>query len=219
MIVGRQKSLDEMWGMVKGVGKLLVFGCNTCVAVCHEGGNKEAQILSSLLRMKAIEEGVTMEIRDSGIERQCEHEFFEKAAADIAWAERVLSLACGVGVQFIAKKYPSTVVYPGLNTMFMGDAEKSNLWTESCQGCGNCILHLTAGVCPISRCAKRLMNGPCGGSSKGQCEINKDTPCAWQQIVDRLAALGRMDDYERVIPVKDWSTERAGGPRRLIHDA
>lgn len=217
MIVGKQKSLDEMWDMIKGLRKVLVFGCNTCVAVCHEGGNKEAEIAASLLRMKAIQEQNPIEIKNGGIERQCEHEFFEQAKDDLDWSEAVLSFACGVGVQFIAKKYITLPVYPALNTMFMGDAEKENLWTESCQGCGNCILHLTAGICPISRCAKRLMNGPCGGSSKGSCEINKDTPCAWHQIVERLAALKRMDDFEKIIPLKDWSTERAGGPRRLFH--
>jgi ferredoxin len=204
--------------MVQGYRKVLVFGCNTCVAVCHQGGNKEAEMLASMLRMMATRENRDMEIRDAGIERQCEHEFFASADDAVKWAEAVLSLACGVGVQFIAARYPDRIALPGLNTLFMGAVPSDGLWSESCQGCGQCILHLTAGICPVSRCAKRIMNGPCGGSAKGKCEISKETDCAWQLIIDRLEALGRFDDYEKVIPIKDWSSERAGGPRKLVRD-
>jgi len=218
MIVGKQKALDDIWDNVKKTGKLLVFGCNTCVAVCHEGGNKEAEILASLLRMRATQEHISMEIRNSGIERQCEHEFFETAEKEIEWADAVLSIACGVGVQFMVKRYPLLMVYPGLDTIFMGDVEKPGLFKESCQACGNCILDLTAGICIMSRCAKRIQNGPCGGSTKGKCEIHKDVDCAWHLIVERLEQLGQLDEYEKVVPIKDWSTNRDGGPRTLFHE-
>jgi len=217
MIVGEQKPLEEIWEMIKGHKKVLVFGCNTCVAVCQQGGNKEAEIMASLLRMKATQEGVNIEITNSGIERQCEHEFFEKAENEIQGAEAVLSTACGIGVQFMAEKYPKPI-YPGLNTTFLGAVEKFGVYTERCQACGQCILGQTAGICPIARCAKRVLNGPCGGSTKGSCEINKDTPCAWQLIVDRLKLLGKMEDYEKLAPIKDWSTDRAGGPRKLVRE-
>ncbi|MEA1949392.1 MAG: methylenetetrahydrofolate reductase C-terminal domain-containing protein, partial [Thermodesulfobacteriota bacterium] len=86
------------------------------------------------------------------------------------------------------------------------------------QACGECILARTGGICPVSRCAKRLLNGPCGGATKGKCEINKELDCAWQLIIDRLKALGKMDDYEKITPIKDWSTERAGGPRKVVRE-
>jgi ferredoxin len=218
MIVARKKPLDELWDMVRGFKKVLVFGCNTCVAVCHEGGNKEAEILASLLRMRAAQEGVDVEIRNGGIERQCEHEFFASAEAEIAWADLILSTACGIGVQFIVKRYPMATAYPALDTTFLGDVERHGVFTESCQACGRCVLHLTAGICPMSRCAKRLLNGPCGGSNKGKCEISKDLDCAWHLIVERLSALGRLDDYDKILPCRDWSTDRAGGPRKLVHE-
>ncbi|MBW1988654.1 MAG: methylenetetrahydrofolate reductase C-terminal domain-containing protein [Deltaproteobacteria bacterium] len=218
MIVGRQKPLEEIWDLVSVYGKVLVFGCNTCVAVCHQGGNKEAELVASMLRTRATTEGASMEVRSGGIERQCEHEFFASAEADIEWADAVLSLACGVGVQFLVKRYPVLPVYPGLDTCFLGDVEKAGVFTESCQACGKCILGLTGGICPVARCAKRLFNGPCGGSNRGSCEINKELPCAWHLIVDRLDALGRLDDYEKLASIKDWSTERAGGPRKLVNE-
>jgi ferredoxin len=217
MIVGEQKPIEELWESIKGHKKVLVFGCNTCVAVCQQGGNKEAEILASLLRMTATQAGVEMEIQDAGIERQCEHEFFEKAEGRIQWADAVLSTACGIGVQFMAEKYAKPV-YPGLNTTFLGAVEKLGHYVERCQACGQCILAATGGICPIARCAKRLLNGPCGGSTKGHCEINKDVPCAWQLIVDRLQQLNLLDRYEELAPIKNWSTDRAGGPRKLVRE-
>ncbi len=213
MIVGEQKPFEEIWEMVKDHKQLTVFGCNTCVAVCHQGGNKEAGILAAQLRMRASQDDVEIEIVDSGIERQCEHEFFEKTEDLVQKSEAVLSLACGIGVQFMATKYDSTPIYPALNTTFLGDVPETGLFTEKCQACGDCVLGVTGGVCPVSRCAKRLFNGPCGGSTTGKCEISKETECAWQLVVDRLEALGRLDTYEKVMPLKDWSKDRSGGPR------
>lgn len=213
MIVGEQKPFEEIWEMVKDHKQLTVFGCNTCVAVCHQGGNKEAGILAAQLRMRASQEDVEIEIVDSGIERQCEHEFFEKTENLVQKSEAVLSLACGIGVQFMATKYDSTPIYPALNTTFLGDVPETGVFTEKCQACGDCVLGVTGGVCPVSRCAKRLFNGPCGGSTTGKCEISKETECAWQLVVDRLEALGRLDTYEKVMPLKDWSKDRSGGPR------
>jgi len=216
MIVGQQKTIEEIWTMVQKHENVLVFGCNTCVAVCHQGGNKQAEILTSLLKMYATQQGADITFKNNGIERQCEHDFFQSAAEAISQADAVLSLACGVGVQFMAEKYQSLPVYPALNTTFLGAVPTPGIFTEKCQACGNCILALTGGICPVSRCAKRILNGPCGGASKGKCEIDKDLDCAWQLIIDRLEALGRMDDYEKLFPLKDWSKDRAGGPRTLI---
>ncbi len=213
MIVGEQKPFEEIWEMVKDHKQLTVFGCNTCVAVCHQGGNKEAGILAAQLRMRASQDDVDIEIIDSGIERQCEHEFFEKTEELVQKSEAVLSLACGIGVQFMATKYEATPIYPALNTTFLGDVPETGVFTEKCQACGDCVLGVTGGVCPVSRCAKRLFNGPCGGSTTGKCEISKETECAWQLVVDRLEALGRLDTYEKVMPLKDWSKDRSGGPR------
>jgi len=213
MIVGQQKPIDEIWKMIRGQRKVLVLGCNSCVAVCHQGGTKQAEVLASLLRMQAVQEGIEIQLDVGGIERQCEHEFFNSALDAISSTDSVLSLACGVGVQFMAEKFKTTPVYPALNTTFLGAVERPGYFTEKCQACGNCVLAVTGGLCPIARCAKRLLNGPCGGVSNGKCEINKELDCVWQLIVERLEALGRLDDYEKLFPLKDWSKDRAGGPR------
>ncbi|VBB44088.1 conserved hypothetical protein [uncultured Desulfatiglans sp.] len=218
MIVAERKPIEEIIDYVKDKQSILVAGCNECVTVCEAGGKKEVGVLASALRMYFMNQGKDVTIDEVTLERQCDHEYLEEIRNVIDKYDAVVSIACGVGVQFMAEKYFSTPVYPGVNTCFMGVTEERGVWSERCQGCGQCILGRTAGICPISRCAKRLLNGPCGGSSKGKCEISKDVPCAWQLIIDRLKELGRLDDYEILAPIKDWSTDRAGGPRTVVRE-
>ncbi len=218
MIVAERKPIDEIIGFIGGCKKILLVGCNECVTVCYAGGKKEVEILASALTMAFMKEGKELEVKEVTLERQCDHEYLEEIREIIDEYDAVISLACGVGAQFMAEKYFRIPVFPGVNTLFMGVTEQRGVWAERCQACGQCILAQTAGICPISRCAKRLLNGPCGGSSKGKCEINPEIDCAWQLIIDRLKELGRLDDYDNLIPIKDWSSERAGGPRRVIRE-
>jgi len=218
MIVAEKKPMEEIIDKIKDHERILVAGCNECVTVCEAGGKKEVEILASALRMYFLNQGREVKIDEVTLERQCDHEYLEEIRDTVDKYDAILSIACGVGVQFMAEKYHSKPVYPGVNTCFLGVTEERGLWTERCQACGNCILAVTGGICPVSRCAKRLLNGPCGGSTKGKCEINKEIPCAWQLIVDRLDALGRLADYEKIIPIKDWSTDRAGGPRKVVRE-
>ena len=218
MIVAEKKPIEEIIDMVKGYRKILIAGCNECVTVCEAGGKKEVGVLASALRMYFMNEGTRIQVDEITLERQCDHEYLEEIRNSVDQYDAVVSLACGVGVQFIAEKYFASHVYPGVNTCFMGVTEERGVWSERCQGCGQCILDRTAGFCPISRCAKRLLNGPCGGSTQGKCEISKDLDCAWQLIIDRLKELDRLDEYEEIAPIKDWSTERAGGPRKVVRE-
>jgi ferredoxin len=218
MIVAERKPIEEIMEFIRGCKKILVLGCNECVTVCYAGAKKEVEILASALAMASMKEGRELQVKEVTLERQCDHEYLEEIRGFIDEYDAVISLACGVGVQFLAEKYLQIPVYPGVNTLFMGVTEQRGVWTERCQGCGQCILGQTAGICPIARCAKRLLNGPCGGSTKGKCEINPELDCAWQLIIDRLKELGRLDDYDELIPVKDWSTERAGGPRKVVRE-
>lgn len=218
MIVADKKPIEEIIEDIKLYERILILGCNECVTVCEAGGKKEVGILASALRMYFLNQGRDVKIEEKTLERQCDHEYLEEILDVIDNYDAVVSLACGVGVQFMAETYFTTPVFPGVNTCFMGVTEERGLWTERCQGCGQCILSRTGGICPVSRCAKRLMNGPCGGSSNGKCEINKELICAWQLIIERLKALGKLETYETLSPIKDWSTDRAGGPRKVVRE-
>jgi ferredoxin len=218
MIVAEQKPLEEIKGLLGEAGRVLIVGCGTCVTVCFAGGEKEAGILGSLLRMSTKMEGHAKDVGEVTVQRQCEWEYLDAIRDRVAGADVVLSLGCGVGVQALAERYPNAVVVPGLNTKFMGLPLEQGVWAERCAACGQCLLGLTGGICPIARCSKQLLNGPCGGSSQGKCEVNPDIECAWQLIYDKLKAQGRLHLLMEITPPKDWRTSRDGGPRKIVRE-
>jgi ferredoxin len=218
MITAERKPMEEIIECIKPFNRIILAGCNECVTVCSAGGRKEVGILSSALQMAFMKEGKTLEIKEVTLERQCDPEYVEELVPLMGQAEAVLSMACGCGVQEVARRYKELPVFPAVNTKFMGASERQGVWAERCQGCGDCILGLTGGICPVARCSKRIFNGPCGGSTKGKCEISPETDCAWQLIWDRLKALGQTERYEQIMAAKDWRTSRDGGPRKIIRE-
>lgn len=218
MIIGEQKSLDEIKGLLSDAEKVLVVGCGTCVTVCFAGGEREADVLASMLRMSTRLDGGSRDVADVTVQRQCEWEYLDAIEGRVTDADVVLSIGCGIGVQAMAEHFPEAVVVPGLNTTFMGLPAEQGVWEERCAACGQCVLGLTGGICPIARCAKSLLNGPCGGSSDGKCEIDPELDCAWQLIYDKLSSQGRLDALMEITPPKDWSTSRDGGPRKIVRD-
>jgi ferredoxin len=218
MIVGEQKSIAEIKEIVAPYGKILILGCGTCVKTCFAGGEEDVAVLASALRLACKKDGRTIEVEEFTVERQCEDEFIQESARSVARNEAVLSLACGAGVQAMARRFKSTPLLPGVNTTFIGVLEKPGLFTEECSGCGDCKLAVFGGICPFTRCAKRLLNGPCGGSKNGKCEIGADTDCAWHLIIERLKALGQMENLRIYIPPKNWSASLASVPRKLVRE-
>ena len=218
MIVGEQKSIAEIMKLLGDAEKVLVAGCGTCVTVCFAGGEKEVGILASALRMMSKLEKHPMEVDEVTVQRQCEWEYIDPLKEKLKEYDAVLSLACGIGVQAMNERFPNSITLPGLNTTFLGLPEEQGVWEERCQACGDCILGITGGVCPIARCSKQLLNGPCGGSQNGVCEIDPDVPCAWQLIWERAEKLGRIDNLLEIQPPKDWAKSRDGGPRKIVRE-
>ena len=218
MITGEQKPIKEILKIVEPYKNLLILGCGTCVKTCFAGGEDEVAVLASALRLVFKNTGKKIQIKEFTIERQCENEFIQESTGEVAQSDAVLSLACGAGVQAMAKRFAKVPILPGVNTTFIGIQESQGIFTEECSGCGNCELAKFGGICPVTRCAKKILNGPCGGSQNGKCEINPDTDCAWNLIIDRLTVLGLMDNLKDYIPPKNWSTSLSGGPRKLIRE-
>jgi ferredoxin len=218
VIIAEQKPLEEIRMLVGSAVNILIVGCGTCVTVCFAGGEKEAGILAASLRMASKLDEKHKEISHVTVQRQCEWEFIDPIRSQVEKADLILSLGCGIGVQALAERFPNALVVPGLNTTFMGLPVEQGVWEERCIACGECILGLTGGICPITRCAKQLLNGPCGGSQNGKCEINPEIPCAWQMIYDKLKAQGRLHLMMEILPPKDWSQSRDGGPRKIVRE-
>ena len=218
MIIAERKPVDEIVEMVSEAKRVLVLGCRGCVSVCSAGGEREVEILASLIRLGCKKKGQEIQTVEGTLVRQCDREYIEQIDEWDGQYDAIVSMACGVGVNFIANLRPMDKVYPGVNTTCYGGSAEQGVWTEQCAGCGDCVLHLTGGLCPVARCAKSLMNGPCGGSQGGKCEINKDVPCIWQAIHDKLERTGRRRDMDRVAPIRDWRSAGHGGPRKIVRD-
>ncbi|MCS7304018.1 MAG: methylenetetrahydrofolate reductase C-terminal domain-containing protein [Thermoguttaceae bacterium] len=217
MIVAERKPLEEIEAMLGGAEKLLVVGCGTCVAVCMAGGEKEVELLATELRLRSGLSGRRRRIDQVTLTRQCDREYLEPLAPYIDEYDAIISMACGAGVQLLAERFEHKLVLPALNTRFIGVTEGPGQWSQRCLACGQCLLHLTGGICPITLCPKNLLNGPCGGTNHGKCEVNPENPCAWTLIYHRLEKLGRLDLLEVIQPPKDYRPMTK--PARLSHPA
>jgi len=215
MIVAERKPVEKVLEMLAPYKKVLVAGCYGCVTVCLAGGEKEVGILASQIRLARSKDGNPIEVVEQTVERQCDAEYLAKFQDNVSNVEAVVSLACGIGIQYLAEKSP-VPVFPGVNTLFLGANLDVGKWAERCFACGDCVLDKTGGICPIARCSKSLLNGPCGGSQYGKCEVSKDVDCGWQLIYDRLKALGQLDKLKEIIPAKNWKRDK--GPRTLVRE-
>jgi ferredoxin len=218
MIVASRKPIPELKEVLAKHDKVLFAGCGTCVTVCLSGGEREVGIISSAMRMARRLDGRPIEIEQVTIERQCENEFIQELAGPAERNEAILSFGCGAGVQAIAERFPEKPVYAALDTQFLGILEEQAVWAEKCLGCGSCVLSQFGGVCPVTRCAKRLLNGPCAGSSEEGCEVDPEQPCAWQLIYRRLQAIGQLDNLSEIVPPRDWRTSWHAGARRVVRE-
>ncbi|MEA3437222.1 MAG: methylenetetrahydrofolate reductase C-terminal domain-containing protein, partial [Thermodesulfobacteriota bacterium] len=191
MIVAERKPFEEIKILLKDYKKVLTVGCGTCVAVCLAGGEKEVGVLNAELNIARKMENNPIELGAATLERQCDMEFLAELDGVVGEYDAMLSMACGAGIQFLAERFPQIPVFPAVDTTFIGINKDVGWYEERCRGCGTCVLGMTAGICPVTMCAKSLFNGPCGGTNQGSCEINKDQPCAWFQIYERLEKQGR----------------------------
>ena len=217
MIVADKKPLDQIEAMIEGFDKILIAGCGTCVAVSMAGGEKEVEQLAAQLRMKGKIDGKQRVVDEITITRQCDKEYLEQLAKYVDDYDVIISTACGAGVQFLAERYDDKIILPGLNTLFLGVAEEAGVWSQRCITCADCVLDQTGGICPMTICAKNLLNGPCGGTDCGKCEVNGEKDCAWTLIYRRLEKIGRLDYMKKIQPPKDYSV--ATKPLKHSHEA
>jgi len=219
VIFAEWKPVEELIEKLSGRKKILVLGCATCVAECAAGGEKEVDTLAPLLSMGLRENGQPAEIITATVEKQCEYEFLDEIEGKVKQVDAILSLACGIGVQAMAEQYPEKHIYPGVNTSALTIREENGVWATRCAACGDCVLGETQGFCPVARCAKSLMNGPCGGTRKnGKCEISEDTDCVWNLILERADERGELETLAEIRKTKNWSHARHGGPKKVIRE-
>ena len=213
MIVAKRKPFEEIKNLLKDYKKVLNVGCGTCVAVCLAGGEKEVDVLNAELDMARRLEDNPIELGAKTVERQCDREYLAELDDVVKDYDAILSMACGVGIQFLAERFPNIPVFPAVDTSGLAVNQAVGWYEERCRSCSSCVLGLTGGICPVTMCAKGLYNGPCGGTNLGSCEINTEQPCAWYLIYERLERQGRLDCILEITPAVDWHNQV---PRTLV---
>jgi len=207
MIKAKPKPIKEILDYIAPYQDVLIAGCGGCVSVCLAGGQKEVLILQTELEQARGKTKTGGQFSGFTIERQCNEQYFGGLDDLVEKADCVLSMACGAGVQLLAEKYPDTPVFPAVNTIAIGVDLDIGLYEERCRACGECVLAYTAGICPVTRCAKGLFNGPCGGTNGEKCEVSAEINCAWHEIYTRLKAQDRLDDILKIQPPMEWQNQ------------
>jgi len=215
MLISKQKPLEEILSYLEGDKSIFLIGCKGCAEGWGSGGEKQVAEMKNTLREKGktVTGSVVVDMLCDAVLTRLKLRSYKK---EIAAADSMLVLTDGAGVQTVAEVVDK-VVHPGCNTLSSGGAHAEWKEAERCLECGDCVLEFTGGLCPIARCSKHLLNGPCGGSQGGKCEVDPSIPCVWQQIVDHLAKLGRLDKLERLVTPKNWSVSLISGPPVKIH--
>ena len=210
MLISEQKPLEEILSYLEGEKSVFVVGCRGCAEGWNSGGEKQVAEMKSALQEKGKAISGSMVV-DMLCDKALTTLKLRTYKQEIAAADSILVLTDGAGVQTVAEVVDK-VVHPGCNTLSAGGAHAEWKEAERCLECGDCVLEFTGGLCPIARCSKLLLNGPCGGSQDGKCEVDPGIPCVWQQIVDHLAKLGRLDKLDKLVTPKNWSVSLTSGP-------
>ena len=210
MVIAEIKHLEEIKEMIKSYSKVLNVGCAGCTAVCLAGGQKEVDNLNAQLVVSFKTDNIPIEIEGFTVERQWEVPFLAELDQMVKSYDALLSMACGAGVQFLAERYPDKPVFPAVNSTFVGVNRDIGWYEERCKCCGDCVLGITGGICPVTMCAKSLFNGPCGGPQDGHCEVDKEIPCAWINIYERLKEQGRLENIDTLYETRDWEDQVQG---------
>jgi len=209
-----QKTLDDIVAALKEGEKVFVVGCGNCAAKCHTGGEPETEAMKGRLEAAGVtvtgwavppDGGSTCKL--SAVRKLLNEDHKEETEG----ADSFLVLACGQGIHTVIDATEGAVVHPGCDTIFGGETVADDFITEYCSLCGECIVEVTGGLCPLTLCSKGLLNGPCGGAKDGKCEVDRDQDCGWQLIYDRLEALGQLDrilEYQEPKNYARWSRPR-----------
>ncbi len=212
MIISENKPFEEILGYIKNANKIVLVGCNQCAATCKSGGEEEVLKMKERLESEG-KEILGYQMLDPACNLLKSKKDLKSLKSEIKEADAILSLACGDGTQTIVKNLKDKPVYPANNTLFIGEVKRVGEFEEACKACGECELGWTGGICPVTMCAKGLLNGACGGARDGKCEVDPENDCAWVLIYNRLKSINQLDNLLDIKEPKDYS--KSCNPRSL----
>lgn len=207
MIKVHEKPIQELKDFLKDYNRILNIGCGGCASVCLAGGQREVRLLNDKLKLSFEDDSIALRLDGYTVERACNDQYIQELDSMVADYDCIISMACAAGVQFIAERFPVKPVFPAVNTMAIGVDLDVGIYQERCRACGSCVIGYTGGICPVTRCAKGLFNGPCGGTNEGKCEISNEVPCAWYEIYNRLKEQGRLNDIMKIKDPMQWENQ------------
>ena len=205
MIVTQRKPLEEILNTLKDQNKVFLVGCGECSTTCHTGGEKEVLEMKQFLEAQGKKVTGWVIPNAPCIAAQTKTAFAQNMPA-LKDTQAILVMSCGLGVQSVKENDRLKLeVFPALNSMFGTLMDARGNFHEVCSNCGDCVLDKTGCICPITRCSKGLLNGPCGGVIKGKCEVDRDRDCAWVLIYKELERKGQLDKMKAISGPKDYS--------------
>jgi ferredoxin len=213
MIISEQKSREELLEILDGKARLFIVGCGACATVCKSGGEEEVFRMQDWLASLGKETTGTV-IIDEACHIMRAGRDLRQLKAQVDAADALLVMACGAGVQSISSNSDKRVL-GALNSLFLGNIRRFGQYEEKCSLCGECILNETACICPVTNCAKSLLNGPCGGMEEGKCEADRELDCAWHLIYERLKKQNRKGVFARPVPPKNWGKVQKPGRHKI----
>jgi hypothetical protein len=213
MIITKQKDIKDILKYLEGETKVFLIGCGECSTTCKTGGEDEVKAMRlSLEQAGKVVTGYCMPTAPC-VAAKVKTELAKSRKA-IEEADSILVLACGLGIQSVKDNLRiDKPVHIACDTVFMGQVAANGAFFERCSACGDCVLELTGGICPVTRCPKGLMNGPCGGQNKGKCEVGKDSDCAWILIYNELKKKDKLHLLKEIRSPKDHSKSKK--PRQI----
>jgi ferredoxin len=213
MIISTPKGREELEALLQDYRSLFLIGCGACATVCKVGGEDEVFATQEWLEETGREVVGSMVLEEACHIMRSAREL-RRYNAQVEEADALLVLSCGAGVQSISNCIDKRVLV-GVNSLFLGNIRRFGEFEEKCSLCGDCILNETAGICPVTNCAKGLLNGPCGGMEGGHCEVDEQYDCTWIKIHERLEKQQRLGVFDRTVEPKDWSKKFKPGQHQL----
>ncbi len=207
MIITQKRNFKELMENIKNYKSFFLLGCSECSTLCGTGGEPELKAMKEALKAegKKVTGTFVAKIGCQVLGTKVELKPFKDAITE---AECILVMSCGAGAQTVVELFENKPVYPTNDTMFLGNMTRLQMFDERCSLCGKCILDKTGGICPITACPKGLLNGPCGGTNDGKCEVSPDIECAWVRIYNRMKRLGKLEEMKETIKPKDWAAHK-----------
>lgn len=183
MIITVPKNFSDLLIQTTDKDKIFIVGCAGCATKCNTGSESAVlEITENFKQNSRIVNGFAIldtacDIRVARKDLIKNNKFLESTI--------IVALTCGAGIQAI-EKITDLKIIAGLDGLFVGTTERIGVYNQYCSTCGQCIVDKTAGICPVTRCSKGLINGPCGGFVNGKCEVDQEKDCAWVLIYEKL---------------------------------